>query len=168
MGGSQVGQSIWMSKPSQLHDVRFVADPARQILDVPRSVVPRAYPFPSDAMRWTNRHAGQGPGQGVRPQATKRGHRDQGTQGRDRVTIEHDGQSDEYLCEVLVRNPAEELEQHPRSTVVPGWEMLTTRDLPVRLIEESPAARSTWPSRTCEDEACSMRWMDRPASLRTG
>ncbi len=52
-----------------------------------------------------------------------------------RVEIVHDGQMDGYLYEVQVSDPAVDLRPHPESTLAPGEEMLTTRELPVTLLE---------------------------------
>lgn len=52
------------------------------------------------------------------------------------VQIEHDGKQNGYVYEALVCNPDTDLTQHPQSGLFPGEEMLTTRELPVRLIED--------------------------------
>jgi hypothetical protein len=51
------------------------------------------------------------------------------------VTIEHDGKSAGFLYEVAVADPARDLRPHPESTLAPGEEMLTTRPLPLRMLE---------------------------------
>ncbi|MCC7204041.1 MAG: hypothetical protein IT441_03100 [Phycisphaeraceae bacterium] len=58
------------------------------------------------------------------------------------IQIEHDGQRDGYLYEVDVSDPDHDLRPHPESTLAPGEEMLTTRDLAVRLLESLPQAGS--------------------------
>ena len=63
-------------------------------------------------------------------------------ENRREVTIEHDGQRDGHLYEVEVGDPAADLKLHPESTMAPGEEMLTTRELKVRMLEELPAAGS--------------------------
>jgi GNAT superfamily N-acetyltransferase len=55
-----------------------------------------------------------------------------------RLEIEGNGRRGGYLYEVEVADPQVDLEPLPGSTMAPGDEMLTTRDLPVRLIEELP------------------------------
>jgi len=54
------------------------------------------------------------------------------------VTIEHDGKKHGYLYKALVDDPGKGLTPHPESSCAPGEEMLTTRDLPLRFIEEVP------------------------------
>jgi hypothetical protein len=41
-----------------------------------------------------------------------------------------------YLFRVLVRNPGEDLEQHPGSGMAPGEEMLSKRELRLEFVEE--------------------------------
>jgi ribosomal protein S18 acetylase RimI-like enzyme len=52
-----------------------------------------------------------------------------------RITISHDGSQDGYLYEVAITDAAVDLRPHPTSTMAPGDEMVTTRELPVRLLE---------------------------------
>jgi len=60
-----------------------------------------------------------------------------------RVVIEHDGRQDGFLYEVEVADPEADLRPHPESTMAPGDEMLTTRELMVRLMEELPAQHAS-------------------------
>lgn len=60
-------------------------------------------------------------------------------EGWRRVVIQHDGSEAGYLYEVTVGDPAADLKPHAESRMAPGEEMVTTRGLPVRLLEELPA-----------------------------
>ena len=62
--------------------------------------------------------------------------------GARQVTIEHDGRRDGFLYEVEVGDPATDLLPHTGSTMAPGEEMITTRELPVRLLESAKAERT--------------------------
>ncbi|MCC7146620.1 MAG: hypothetical protein IT443_09255 [Phycisphaeraceae bacterium] len=65
-----------------------------------------------------------------------------GNQNLRRVEIVHDGQKDGYLYEIEVPDPSTDLRPHPESTLAPGEEMLTTRELSVTLLESLPLADS--------------------------
>ena len=65
-----------------------------------------------------------------------------GSQNVRRVRIVHDGQQDGYLYAVAVADPAADLRPHPESTMAPGDEMLTTRELPAQLLEALPVVGS--------------------------
>ena len=54
------------------------------------------------------------------------------------VRISHDGTRPGYLHVVGVSDPAKDLRQHPGSGFALGEEMLTTRELPLEVIEEAP------------------------------
>ncbi len=58
-----------------------------------------------------------------------------------RLRIKHDGRKDGYLYRVRVIDPESDLRQHPESTLAPGEEMLTRRDLKVELLRELPMPR---------------------------
>jgi SAM-dependent methyltransferase len=58
------------------------------------------------------------------------------------VEIEHNGQREGFLYEVEVTDEATDLRPHPESTMSPGEEMLTTRDLPLRCLAVIPADES--------------------------
>jgi len=59
-----------------------------------------------------------------------------------RFRIKHNGEKDGYLYQVKVEAPVKDLEQHPGSTLATGEEMLTTRDLTLKLLEELPMRRN--------------------------
>jgi hypothetical protein len=59
-----------------------------------------------------------------------------------RYRIKHNGNKDGYLYQVKVKQPTRDLEQHPESTLAPGEEMLTTRELVLELLEELPIQRN--------------------------
>ena len=58
-----------------------------------------------------------------------------------RFRIKHKGDKDGYLYRVKVTKPKRDLEQHPGSTLAPGEEMLTTRELALDLVKELPMQR---------------------------
>ncbi len=55
------------------------------------------------------------------------------------LRVKHDGAAQGYLYEVLVEDASSDLTQHPESGFFPGEEMLTTRELPLKLVAEAPA-----------------------------
>lgn len=65
-----------------------------------------------------------------------------GEQNLRRIEIVHDGQKDGYLYEVMVTDPRTDLRPHPGSTMAPGEEMLTTRELSATILESLPLADS--------------------------
>jgi hypothetical protein len=58
------------------------------------------------------------------------------------VTIDQNGTREGFLYEVVVADPEVDLRHHPRSRMARGEEMLATRDLPLRFLENVPAAGS--------------------------
>lgn len=60
---------------------------------------------------------------------------------QDDGSILHNGSAAGYLYEVLTDSP-DDLYPHPRSTMEPGLEYLTSRPLPVRLMGTVPPVRA--------------------------
>ena len=68
-----------------------------------------------------------------------------------KVTLEDDGKRDGYLYEVEITDPATDLRANPESKMAPGEELLTTRGLRVRLIEQVSVAAG--PAQKITEEA---------------
>lgn len=60
--------------------------------------------------------------------------------GRRIATVTQNGTRDGFLYEVIVTDPAADLRHHPTSRMALGEEMLVTRDLPLRYVEQVPAS----------------------------
>lgn len=58
--------------------------------------------------------------------------------GRGRVTLTQDGLCGGYLYKVFVNNQEADTMEDPDSVMFPGDEVLTSRELPVELLEEIP------------------------------
>lgn len=54
------------------------------------------------------------------------------------VVLEQDGTSDGYLYRVIPDNPETDIRKDPESTMLPGDEVLITRELSVELLEKVP------------------------------